>query len=111
MLPGVPGAGSPGAFSPPLAPCLKEGLPAFGPPRDGFGLFLRLLDGGEQGTGQCFHGQGIGPNDLDQFAELDGLLPLDLLGLVHEGLEFSIEVAWFAGHGTGSIVMDELLPA
>jgi len=38
--------------------------------------------------------------DLDQFAELDGFLRLDLACLVHEGLEFGVEVARLAGHDT-----------
>ena len=98
-------------FLPPLAPLLKEGLPAFGPPRDGFGLLLGLLDGGEQGAGERLHGQSIGAEDLDEFAELDGLLRLDLLGFVHEGLKFCIEVAWFTGHRTGSQIMSGLTSA
>jgi len=90
---------------------LKEGLSAFGPPRDGFGLLLGLLDGGEQCAGEGFHGQSIGAKDLHEFAKLDGLLRLDLLGLVHEGLKLGIEVAWFAGHGTVSKSMDGLTSA
>ena len=58
----------------PLAPSLKEGLPAFGPPRDDFGLLLGLFDSGEQRTGKRLHGQGVGAEDLDEFAELDGFL-------------------------------------
>jgi len=90
---------------------LKEDLPALGPPRDGFGLLLGLLDGGEQGTGKRLHRESIGAEDLDELAELDGLLRLDLLGLVHEGLELGIEVAWFAGHGTGSKIKGKLTSA
>ncbi len=61
-------------FGPPLAALLKERLPAFGPPRDSFGRLLGLLDGGQQRAGQGLDGQGISPNHLDQFAQLDGLL-------------------------------------
>jgi hypothetical protein len=53
---------------------LKESLPAFRPPRFGFRLFLALLDSGEQCAGKRFHGQGIGSDDLNEFAELDGFL-------------------------------------
>jgi hypothetical protein len=38
---------------------LKEGLAAFGPPRGGFGLLLRLLDGGQQSTGKRLEGEGM----------------------------------------------------
>ena len=77
---------------PPLAPSSKKGVPAFGPPREGFGLLPGLLHGGEQGAGQGFHGQAVCAEVLDQFAELGGFLRLDLLGLVHEGLKFGVEV-------------------
>ena len=90
---------------------LKEGLPTFGPPRDGFGLLLGLLHGCEECAGECFHGQVICAEDLDEFAKLDGLLRLDLLGFVGEGLEFGIEVAWFAGHVIGSRMVGGLMSA
>lgn len=53
----------------------KERGAAFGPPRDGFGLFLSLLDGGEQHTGESFQGEGIGAGCEDEFTKL-GLLPI-----------------------------------
>jgi len=89
----------------PLAPLLKEGVPALGPPRDGFGSFLALLDGGEECAGECFDGQDICTNELHEFAKLDSFLRLDLLGPIHEGLEFGVKVAWFAGHGTSSMIV------
>lgn len=82
---------------------LKEAVAAFGPPRYGLGLLPRLLDGGKERTSQGLDGEGIGTRDLDEFAELDGLLRLDALGLVHEGLEFCVEVSGFAGHGGVSL--------
>jgi len=65
-----------------------------------------LLDGGEQGAGEGLHGQGISPGELDEFAELDGLLRLDFPGLVHEGLEFGVEVARLAGHDVSLLATD-----
>ena len=85
-------------FLPPLASLLKEGLAAFGPPRDGFGLLLGLLDGGEQHAGQGLDGKGVGPRDLDQLAKLHGLLSLELLGPIHDGLEFGVVVTRLACH-------------
>ena len=83
---------------------LKEGLPAFGPPRDGFRLFLGLLDSGEKRAGKGFKGESIGSDDLDQLAELCGLLSFDLLRLLHEGLEFGIVVTRLAGHVDSFII-------
>ena len=83
---------------PPLAPWLKEGLSAFGPPRDRFGLLFRLLDCGQQGAGQRLEGEGIGTDQLDQFAELRRLLEFDLLGTLGERLEFGIKVTRLPGH-------------
>ena len=57
-----------------------------------------MLDGGEQGAGQGFDGQGIRARDLDEFAKLYGLLGFELLGLGHKGLEFGVVVAGLAGH-------------
>ena len=58
---------SPGAL---LSVAAKERGTAFGPPRDGFGLFPGLLDGREQHAGQGFQGQGIGAGCQHQLAEL-----------------------------------------
>ncbi len=83
---------------------LKEGLAAFGPPRDGFGLRLEVLCGGKECPGQDLDGEGISAGELDEFAKLDSLLRLDLLGLVREGLELGVEVSWLAGHGAASLM-------
>ncbi len=88
-----------GGLLPGLAASLKESLSLFGPPRNGVEVGFAIGDEGEEGTGQGLHGEGIGAGQLDEFTELDGLLVLDLLLLLHECLEFSIEVTGFAGHG------------
>ena len=77
---------------------LKEALAALSPPRDGLGLLLHLLDGGQQDAGECFDRQAVRAGDLDQLTELDRLLAFDLLGLVHEGLKLGVEVSGLAGH-------------
>jgi hypothetical protein len=91
---------------------LKEGLPAFGPPRDGFGLLLRLFESGEQRAGQGLEGEGIGADELDQLAELGGLLRPDLPGALQEGLEFGVIVSRFPRHRwfLGFRFSDSLLP-
>ena len=57
-----------------------------------------MLDGGEQRAGQGLDGKSIGTRDLDEFAKLHGLLALELLGLVHESLEFGVVVTELACH-------------
>jgi hypothetical protein len=57
-----------------------------------------LLDGGDEGAGEGFERECICADELDQFAELGGLLRADLFGAIHQRLEFGIIVAWFAGH-------------
>jgi len=47
---------------------LKDALAAFGPPRDGFGLFLGLLDGFDERACERLKGEGVGADDLDEFA-------------------------------------------
>ena len=83
---------------PPFARWLKHGLSAFGPPRAGLGWLLGLLDGNEQRAGEGFHWEDVCAGNLDEFVELDGSLQLVLLGFVHGGLEFGVEVAWLPGH-------------
>jgi len=39
---------------------------AFGPPRDGFGFFPRLLDGSEEGAGERLEGKDISADNLDR---------------------------------------------
>lgn len=58
-----------------------------------------MLDGGEQHAGQGFDGQLVRARDLDQLAELQRFLALELLGAFGEGLEFGVEISGFAGHG------------
>src|SRR5271166_3175486 len=87
-------------FLPAFAALLKERLPAFGPPRDGFGLFLGLVEGGEEDAGEGLDGEAVGADDLDEFAEPGGFLALDLLGLLHQGQEFGVEISRLDGHLT-----------
>ncbi len=77
---------------PPPAPWLKDRLARLGPPLDGVGLVLALLDHGEERPSQSLHGQGVSADDLHQLAKLGGLLRPDLPCLVHEGLELGIVV-------------------
>src|SRR5271166_4579652 len=85
-------------FLPALGALLKERLSAFGPPRDGFGLFLGLFECCEENAGEGLDGEAIGADDLDEFAEPGGLLAFDLLGLLHQGQEFGVEISRLDGH-------------
>ena len=76
----------------------KERGAAFGPPRDGFGLFPGLFDGGEQRAGEGFERQGIGSGRQHQIAELGSLAVLEGLGFLLECLDLGIEIDGLA-HG------------
>jgi hypothetical protein len=70
----------------------KEGISQFGPPRDGFWLFHRLFDSGQQRSGEGFQGEGIGTGREHEFSQL-GFLPIfQRSGFVLKRLDLGIDI-------------------